>query len=121
MGSEMRPPTSGPHSALLSKKLDEHTVELIRRFFIGQMPHALKCHQPDISKIPAQRLGGLKIDGAILHSPDQQSGIVADLGQDRFQFGQVGGPTFQDIRGVAKAVILKDRYPVAGERIGRNF
>jgi hypothetical protein len=53
---------------------------------------ALERQQTDITKIPAQRLGRLKMNGAVFRSPDQESGVIANLGERPFQFREVRRP-----------------------------
>src|ERR1019366_6313283 len=100
---------------------DERAVEVLGRFFVGQVGYALECHQTGIAEIPAQRLGGMKIHGAVFRSADEESGVIANLGKRSFQFREVCRPIPDDVRGMTEAVILLHGYAIARERIGRNF
>src|SRR5271167_3766368 len=63
------------------EKIDERAVEILGRFFVGQMTNALKCYQTGIAKIPAQRLGGMESNGAVSGSPEEKSRVIANLGE----------------------------------------
>src|ERR1035441_1765765 len=78
-------------------------------------------NQASIAEIPAQRFGGVESDGAVSRPPDEQRGVIANLGQRALQFREVGGPIPNDVRSMPEDVILEHRYTVACERIVRNF
>src|SRR5208337_2267599 len=110
---------SGSLSA--SEKIDERAVEVLGRFFVGQVADAFERQQTDIAKILAQGLGGPDMNGAVFRSPDEQSGVIANLGEHPFQFREVRRPIADDVRSMTQYVILENGHAVAGERIERNF
>ena len=77
------------------------------------MADALERHQTGIAKIPAQRLGGSKINGAVFRSPDEERGVIANLGERPFQFREVCRPILYDVRGMTEHVILEYGHAVA--------
>lgn len=54
-----------------SKEIHERTVEILGRFFVRQMTDTIERYETGIAKIPAQRLGGAKINGTVFRSPDE--------------------------------------------------
>src|SRR5271155_944876 len=85
------------------------------------MADALKGHQAGTVKIAAQRFGGLEINRAVFRSPDEERGVIADLGERHFQFREVGRPIPDDATGMTQGVILACGYAVALERVAWNF
>src|ERR1039458_4624235 len=61
---ELRTGTAG-------EEIHERAVEILGRLFVRQMADTFERHQTSIAKIPAERLGGAKIDGAVSRSPDE--------------------------------------------------
>src|SRR5208282_5626142 len=102
------------------EEINKRTVEVLRCLFVGQVADAFEGHQTGIAKIPAQRFGGMKIDGAVFRSPDEERGVIANLGERPFQFHEVRRPIPDDVRGMTEAVILLYGYAIARERTGRN-
>src|ERR1700686_1993487 len=100
--------------------MDERTVEALGHFFVRQVADALERHQTGIAKIPAQRFGGLKMHGAVARPPDDESGVIANLGKRYFEFREIRRPVPYYKRTVSQRAIFDYGYAVALERIGRN-
>jgi hypothetical protein len=66
------------------EEIDERTVKVLRRLLVRQMADALERHQASVAKIPAQRLGRLKMNGAVASPPNEESGVIANLRKRRF-------------------------------------
>src|SRR3984893_2318610 len=102
------------------EEIDERTVKVLGRLFVRQMTDARERHQASIAKIPAQRLGGLRMTGAVASPPNEESGVIANLRKRRFQFREVCRPVPYDAQTVMERVVLEHGHKVAIERIRRN-
>src|ERR1019366_6329194 len=112
--------TTSSVSFVAGQESNQHAVEVLGRLFVGQVADAFEDQQTRIAKIPAQRLGRSKIDGAVSGSPDEESGIIANLGERRFQCREVRRPIPYDAQSMTQRVILECGQAVALERIGRD-
>src|SRR4029077_18934456 len=108
-------------SVSVDEEIDERTIEFLGRLFVGQVADAFEGHQTGVAKIPAQRLGRLKMNGAVFLSPDDESGVITYFGKRRFEFREVRRPIPYHKRTVSQRVIFDYGYAVTLERIGRNF
>src|SRR5271156_2193516 len=85
------------------------------------MADAFEGYQTRIAKVPAQRFGGTEINGAVSRSPHEESRVIANLRERRFQFREVGRPISYDVRSMTEDLILEYGHAVALERIGRDL
>ena len=60
------------------------------------------------------------MNGAVFRAPDEETGVIANLGKRSFKLREVCGPIAYDARSMAEGVILECGDAVAVERIGRN-
>src|SRR3984893_1907548 len=102
------------------EEIDERTVKVLGRLFVRQMTDALERHQASVAKIPAQRPGRLKMNGAVASPPNEESGVIANLRKRDFQFREVCRPIPYDPQTIMEHVVLEHRHKVAIERIWRN-